>query len=954
MTVLLLLVIGTLLIALFNKGAQNSPPQNANQGWVDFIAGYARLAKTKSEKALLARMLADLARQGMPAPSQSTNSLQQTEKAATASAPATVYQVAQEIKPEAKQLDNATLLLYFGAFLFLAAAGLFVAFAGASGLVRVAVVFVAMAVLYLGGFWLIGNKPKLASAGKTFVGMGMMLAPLVGLAAYSYGLQGRPQLVWLLTSLLCFGLYYHALTRLKTPLLEYVFIGSFVSLFESGISVLHAPLYYYAWGLAATGLLVQAWALLQNKSLRLEESVGQSSNILVPLSAFGSLYLSAQNGYMPLAISLLLAALFYVLQAWRGEIAARPASAVAAQVALLSSVASGVYAWSHNLPDVGWTLMIAAVPQLAILLLQKPSGFLRRFTTVAAVSTAAAVWYAWSSPWLAVGALVAAAFFGYVAWWRLQSSPLYVYGLVATIAAMFTASGDAARPPWSIGWVLLITFAICALQICLFCIARHKGPDTQQWRNVWRWGLLATFWLLCMQSLDLPGQTNDKTGSLLIVLIAVAIAGACYWLQKQDGLQKTWLVASSLFVFWPVVVASQRQDWLLLALAISFAWNLALVLEQRLEISRIIGSISWFFLPAAVVQTIAPHNTPYWYAAAYLVATFGFIVARTIAQKRIASLPIALTELQARLHSDSLVYVVGYSAAAATSLVYALRASHKMAAVVMVVLAAIVYYLGKYLEKRPDLLLAVPLMMQGALWLTYEPGISSFALYIAVSSILALAVYAYLSVAKPDAASLPYQQQLVEGSLPALYVAPLTFASGQSLKIMPISLMVAGLVTLHAAWRLQQAAREAAGTVVVVGLVWLLWQLGIHNVQVYTHVFAALAGLYAYWRYGRGESSEGYSYLLLMLLTASVPLALQILAGQGGGLYGWWFIGEQIAIMLLGMAISNRLVIRWGLYASVAAVLYQLRVLPWLSLSLLAIFLIGLAVYQLQKQGDKK
>jgi hypothetical protein len=166
--------------------------------------------------------------------------------------------------------------------------------------------------------------------------------------------------------------------------------------------------------------------------------------------------------------------------------------------------------------------------------------------------------------------------------------------------------------------------------------------------------------------------------------------------------------------------------------------------------------------------------------------------------------------------------------------------------------------------------------------------------------------------------------------------------------------MVAGLVTLHAAWRLQQAAREAAGTVVVVGLVWLLWQLGIHNVQVYTHVFAALAGLYAYWRYRRGESSEGYSYLLLMLLTASVPLAWQVLAGQGGGLYGWWFIGEQIAIMLLGMAISNRLVTRWGLYASVAAVLYQLRVLPWLSLSLLAIFLIGLAVYQLQKQGDKK
>ena len=163
-------MIGTLLIALFNKGAQNSPPQNANQGWVDFIAGM-RVLQNKIEKALLTRMLADLARQGMPAPSQLTNSLQQTEKAATASAPATVYQVAQEIKPAAKQQTTLRCCSILELFV-LGGRGTFVAFAGASGLVRVAGgFFVAMAVLYLGGFWLIGNKPRAGVSGKTFVGM---------------------------------------------------------------------------------------------------------------------------------------------------------------------------------------------------------------------------------------------------------------------------------------------------------------------------------------------------------------------------------------------------------------------------------------------------------------------------------------------------------------------------------------------------------------------------------------------------------------------------------------------------------------------------------------------------------------------------------------------------------------------------------------------------------------
>lgn len=44
----------------------------------------------------------------------------------------------------------------------------------------------------------------------------------------------------------------------------------------------------------------------------------------------------------------------------------------------------------------------------------------------------------------------------------------------------------------------------------------------------------------------------------------------------------------------------------------------------------------------------------------------------------------------------------------------------------------------------------------------------------------------------------------------------------------------------------------------------------------------------------------------------------------------------------------------WGLYVAVASVLYQLRNLGWAALTVLAMFIIGIAMYQLQKNSDQK
>jgi hypothetical protein len=60
------------IVVLSGRGKTAPPPANSvNQQWMDYIAAYKQDAKTKAEKALLARMLADLEAQGMPSPSPS-------------------------------------------------------------------------------------------------------------------------------------------------------------------------------------------------------------------------------------------------------------------------------------------------------------------------------------------------------------------------------------------------------------------------------------------------------------------------------------------------------------------------------------------------------------------------------------------------------------------------------------------------------------------------------------------------------------------------------------------------------------------------------------------------------------------------------------------------------------------------------------------------------------------
>ena len=85
-----------------------------------------------------------------------------------------------------------------------------------------------------------------------------------------------------------------------------------------------------------------------------------------------------------------------------------------------------------------------------------------------------------------------------------------------------------------------------------------------------------------------------------------------------------------------------------------------------------------------------------------------------------------------------------------------------------------------------------------------------------------------------------------------------------------------------------------------------------------------------------------------------MPLALQALAGESGGSYGLLLIVQQAGFMVVGAITNQKFLLKGGMWVALAAILYQLRGLGWAFLSLLAVVLIGLAIYRLQKHEDNQ
>lgn len=244
-----------------------------------------------------------------------------TTHAATAhNAPAVpVSKLATPVEPLAergmKALQNINILLYLGAFFVVIAAGIFVgsSYQSITPVGQVSMLALLAGTFYIAGLGLYRFTDKIKPAGVTFTAIGLLLGPLVGVAAQSllYANQNAGP-VWLVTTAVLLVMQVIAFLIIRKSYIVWFAALTTISLFQSITATSNASLYWYGWVMLATGMgYAVAAHFMHDKQLR--EPLTTTAQIFVPLSIVFAVIGIKDFGLWHVGIQLILTALFYLV-----------------------------------------------------------------------------------------------------------------------------------------------------------------------------------------------------------------------------------------------------------------------------------------------------------------------------------------------------------------------------------------------------------------------------------------------------------------------------------------------------------------------------------------------------------------------------------------------------------------------------------------------------------------
>lgn len=945
--ILLIITVAIVIDKLTSKrqptSQQSSRPDSTStdEAWRQYIASFRGQITTREEQLLIEHMLA-----GSPAHGNKTSTKQRQSVSATPTA--TTSSPPKVIKAPTKQ-DNALILLYFGAFLFVAATGLFVGFGELTGTVRTALVAILAAAMYGGGIWIFSHTTRLKQAGIGFAAIGMAIVPLVGLAAYNFIFeQAQAPAVWFLTSVVCLGLYTHAMVVFRSTLIGYLQIFTLLSLFESSIAVINAPLYYYVWALSLTGLLSLVLSTMLGIWPELRTSTKQLNPYFLPIAVGISLIMIPTAGSMQFAVTLLISAGYYGLAGILQQgMKAQAPYFVAAHVSTILGLSVGAYAL-QGLPAAAYTLLFVSAVHAVGIMLTRVNLLSQNTATVALAAAAVTPFVGYEQNVTIVSGMVATAIIGGLIAYKQQRSDSYGLMLLSILALPFVLGLVVIHPAVTAPQLLsMIAPVMLGLTYILLWHARQRvSMNSLSWRT-----MTESVFILGTAGWLLVGLAGNPWTAFVTSLSVAAI----FQILTRGKVGATWGQLSGILVLIPLLPALDVIDSVYAVVAVTTAliWNIGTALLLRSELNRWLSTIIWFLLPIALGNGALgePWRTEQ-YAWAYVVIMLCLLLSRAIALGRL--LFTAQVPLATYAQSASLSYVTGYVGAATLAVYISLftDASQLHTSLILIVLASTVPFVAYFIERSALLCWSLPPLLQLILMSTLQPAQDEDLTrpYLLLSSGLAICVY--ILCATYAQATNTYASAVRQASLVMAYIAPASVVVLPAHMYMAVSLLWAGGLTLYEARNATQATKEWAASVMVAAILWLLWFFGITNVQAYSHILAAAFAIFAYWRYTIRDSGGTDGYLAAMFATATIPLILQALGGTAGDLYGLILIVEQIGFMLIGMMTGRKFLTWWGLYIAVGAVLYQLRGLGWAMLAIIALVVIGIAIYQLTKQDE--
>lgn len=181
--------------------------------------------------------------------------------------------------------QNINVTLYVASLLLVAAGALFVGtslpvplrFAGICGIT---------ALFYGAGLVIHRRVPRLKPAAVAFVGTGLALVPILGLAMYNFAFHHGPA-AWLITSLVGTGAYVYAALRLDSKVLAFLSLTFMVSTAWSGVSILGGALVWYFTALIGVAIISTVVALVQPRWIPplFLQPLAQLHPFVVPLAA---------------------------------------------------------------------------------------------------------------------------------------------------------------------------------------------------------------------------------------------------------------------------------------------------------------------------------------------------------------------------------------------------------------------------------------------------------------------------------------------------------------------------------------------------------------------------------------------------------------------------------------------------------------------------------------------
>ncbi|MGF6833214.1 hypothetical protein QF015_001383 [Paenarthrobacter sp. TE4293] len=161
--------------------------------------------------------------------------------------------------------QNINVTLYVASLLLVAAGALFVG-TNLPGLFRFAGICFITCLFYGAGLIIHSKVPRLRPAAVAFVGTGLALIPVTGLAMYNFVLHNGPS-AWLLTSLLGTAVYAFTAVRLDNKILAFLSLSFVVSTAWSGVSVLGGALVWYFTALIGVAIVLTLGALIRPRWL---------------------------------------------------------------------------------------------------------------------------------------------------------------------------------------------------------------------------------------------------------------------------------------------------------------------------------------------------------------------------------------------------------------------------------------------------------------------------------------------------------------------------------------------------------------------------------------------------------------------------------------------------------------------------------------------------------------